>query len=284
MSLPAPPPDDRPIDRLVAIMAALRDPVSGCAWDLEQTFATIAPYTIEEAYEVDDAIRRGDLSDLREELGDLLLQVVFHSRMAQEAGVFTFDDVASAIADKMLARHPHVFGQADARDAAAQTLAWEEHKAQERAHRAAAKPAALPSALDGVALALPALLRAVKLQKRAARVGFDWAEPGPVYDKLAEELAELQEAHASGDPEAVAEEMGDLLFVVANLARQLSVEPEQSLRSANDKFERRFRAMEALARSRGVDFTKLDLTAQDGLWNEVKQAEREAASASLPRD
>jgi MazG family protein len=274
--------DVRPIDRLIAIMAALRHPDTGCPWDLEQTFASIAPYTIEEAYEVDDAIRRGDLSDLKEELGDLLLQVVFHSRMAQEDGAFAFDDVASAIADKMLARHPHVFGEASARDADAQTKAWEEHKAAERARKATARPAEPVSALDGVALALPALLRAVKLQKRAARVGFDWADPAPVYDKLAEETTELRAAQASGDPQAILEEMGDLLFVVANLARQFSVEPEEALRRANAKFERRFRAMESLARARGLDFAALDLTAQDALWNAVKQDERAAASPALP--
>ncbi|MEM6627916.1 MAG: nucleoside triphosphate pyrophosphohydrolase [Pseudomonadota bacterium] len=256
---------------LVEVMRRLRAPEGGCPWDLEQTFETIAPYTIEEAYEVADAIERGDLSDLREELGDLLLQVVFHSQMAKEQGAFDIKDVARSIVDKMEQRHPHVFGDVDVADADAQTFAWETMKAAERARKANGRA---PSALDGVALALPALMRAEKLQKRAARTGFDWPTPTEIFDKLDEETAELKDAIASGDTRHMAEEVGDLLFVAANLARKLKIDPEEALRAANSKFERRFRAMERAAETNAQTFSELDLDAQEALWTQVKQDER----------
>ena len=240
------------IARLTAIMARLRDPDDGCEWDRAQTWSTIAPYTIEEAYEVADAIDRNDATDLKEELGDLLLQVVFHSRIAEEAGAFTLDDVADAISTKMERRHPHIFGSGAALD-------WERSKADERAAKGAA------GALDGIALGLPALTRAEKLQKRAARVGFDWPDASGPHAKVDEELAEV--ADASGD--AVAEEIGDLLFAVVNWARHLNVDAEASLRAANRKFERRFQAMEASAPG---EFAALPLAAQEALWNGVKRA------------
>ncbi len=258
---------------LEAIMARLRDPAKGCPWDLAQTFATIAPYTIEEAYEVADAIDRDDLADLREELGDLLFQVIFHSRMAQEAGAFTLADVVRGICDKMVRRHPHVFDTADGRNAATQSDAWERTKAAERA-RKSGTGAGPPSALDGVALALPALLRAEKLQQRAASSGFDWTDPNDIFEKLAEETTEVRNAIASGEPEAVEDEIGDLLFVAANLARRLNVDPEAALRRANAKFERRFREMETLARSEGTEFTRLSLAEQETLWQRVKRSEK----------
>ncbi|KCZ83300.1 nucleoside triphosphate pyrophosphohydrolase [Hyphomonas jannaschiana] len=257
--------------RLLEIMDRLRDPEGGCPWDLEQTFHTIAPYTIEEAYEVADAIERDDKSDLREELGDLLFQVAFHSRMAAEEGAFEAADVAKAINDKMIRRHPHVFEASDDRSSDEQVIAWEVVKAKER--EAKAKGKAPASALDGVALSLPALLRAEKLQKRAARTGFDWTEADQIFDKLEEETAEVKDAIASGDPAAVQDEIGDLLFVVANLARRLSVDPEVALRQANAKFERRFRAMEQMAGQHDQAFDQLDLEAQEGLWQAVKKTE-----------
>jgi ATP diphosphatase len=261
------PRTDKPIDRLLAIMARLRDSVRGCPWDIEQTFATIAPYTIEEAYEVADAIERGDLAALKDELGDLLLQVVFHARMAEEAGHFAFDDVTAAISDKMVRRHPHVFGDVQIDSVAAQNEAWEAHKAAER--RAAGEA---DSVLDGVALALPALLRAVKISRRAARIGFDWPDANAVIDKIEEEIAELEfEIDAESDRAVVEEEMGDLLFAVANLARKLEVEPETALRRATAKFERRFRQVEALAKERGIG---RDLDALEALWQEIKATER----------
>jgi MazG family protein len=255
-------------------MARLRSPENGCPWDLEQNFATIAPYTLEEAYEVADAIARGDMAALKDELGDLLFQVVFHARMAEEKGLFDFADVAAAIADKMVRRHPHVFGDADIKTAAAQTAAWEEHKAKERAVAAAAAGAA-PSVLDGVALALPALARAAKIQRRAARIGFDWPEPRPVIDKLREEIAEFEaelDAVAGGpaDRARIEDEIGDILFAAANLARKLDIDPEAALRAATAKFERRFRAVEGLVAARG---TGHDLDALDALWQEVKNTE-----------
>lgn len=257
----------RPIDRLLAIMARLRDPERGCPWDTEQDFATIAPYTIEEAYEVADAIERGDLVALKDELGDLLLQVVFHARMAEEAGAFAFADVAAAVADKMVRRHPHVFGDAEIRSVAAQNEAWEAHKAAERM-----AAGGHDSVLDGVPLALPALLRAAKISRRAARIGFDWPDARAVLPKIAEEIAEV-EAELDGDaaPAALEEEVGDLLFAVANLARKLEIEPETALRRATVKFERRFRAVEALAKERSVG---RDLDALEALWAEIKVAER----------
>jgi MazG family protein len=257
---------------LARIMARLRDPEAGCPWDLEQDFATIAPYTIEEAYEVADAIERGDMVELRDELGDLLFQVMFHSRMAEEAGAFSLADVVAAINDKMIRRHPHVFGEKDVRSAHEQTVAWEVMKAAERARKAA--PEGPASALDGVARALPALLRAEKLQKRAARTGFDWTETPPIFDKLEEEVAEVKAAIAGGDPAEIEDEVGDLLFVAANLARRLDIDPEQALRKANAKFERRFRAMEAAAAAEGVDFASLSLDEQEVYWQRVKAAER----------
>jgi ATP diphosphatase len=256
--------------RLLNIMAQLRDRERGCPWDCDQDFATIAPYTIEEAYEVADAIARGDMAGLKDELGDLLFQVVFHARMAEEAGLFAFDDVAAVIADKMVRRHPHVFGNAKIASAEAQTWAWEEQKARERSAQAAATGTP-ESVLDGVALALPALLRAAKIQGRAARIGFDWPAARPVIAKIAEEIAELEvELDNGADPEKIEDEMGDVLFAAANLARKLGIEPEAALRRATAKFERRFRAIEALAAARGVG---ADLDVLDALWNEVKRGE-----------
>lgn len=258
--------------QLVSIMARLRTPGTGCPWDLEQTYATIAPYTIEEAYEVADAIARGDRADLRDELGDLLFQVIFHSRMAEEEGAFALADVIAAINAKMIRRHPHVFEASDGRDADGQIVAWEEMKAAERAAKGAASGPV--SALDGVALSLPALLRAEKIQKRAARTGFDWTETPPIFDKLTEEVEEVKEAMESGNADAIEDEIGDLLFVAANLARRLSVDPEQALRRANAKFERRFRAMEITAASEGADFASLTLDEQEAYWQRVKAGER----------
>ncbi|MFN3522908.1 MAG: nucleoside triphosphate pyrophosphohydrolase [Phenylobacterium sp.] len=259
----------RPIDRLLAIMARLRDPQTGCAWDLEQTFASIAPYTVEEAYEVADAIERGDLADLKEELGDLLLQVVFHSRMAEEDGHFAFDDVANAISAKMIRRHPHVFGDADYRSSAEQTEAWEETKAAERADKG--RNASL---LDDVPAGLPALTRAVKLTKRAARVGFDWPHVDFVLAKLEEEIGELRAEIAAGDAALAREELGDVLFVMANLARKLDIEPEDALRSTNAKFARRFRFIEAALAERGKTPEQSDLDEMDALWDAAKAAEK----------
>jgi nucleoside triphosphate diphosphatase len=260
------------LDRLLAIMARLRNPEHGCAWDVEQNFATIAPYTIEEAYEVADAIARGDMSALKDELGDLLFQVVFHARMAEEAGLFDFADVAAASTDKMVRRHPHVFGDAEIKSAAAQTEAWEEHKARERAAQAAAAGAA-PSVLDGVALALPALIRAAKIQRRAARIGFDWPAVPPVIEKLGEEVAELEAELAAanaGDANRarIEDEVGDILFAAANLARKLDLDPEAALRAATAKFERRFRALERLTAERDAGG---DLDTLEALWQEVKR-------------
>ncbi len=248
------------LDRLLAIMTRLRDPVSGCEWDRVQTFETIAPYTIEEAYEVADAISRDDMADLREELGDLLLQVVFHARIAEEAGHFVFADVASAIGNKLEARHPHLFGGLDAA-----AVSWETLKAQERTTKGAT------SAMDGVAAALPALLRAEKLQRRAARDGFDWPDPVGPAAKLAEEMAELAAAESEADKLA---EAGDLLFAAVNLVRAYGIAPEDALRGANAKFERRYRAMEALATARSETFGRLGLDAQEELWRKVKVDEK----------
>lgn len=250
------------IERLVAIMERLRDPVRGCEWDVAQTFETIAPYTIEEAYEVVDAITRGDMEDLRDELGDLLLQVVFHSRMAEEAGLFALPDVIAAISDKMERRHPHVFGTA----ADGGHHLWEQIKAEERGNKGAT------GALDGVATGLPALSRAEKLQKRAARTGFDWPDPDGARAKIEEEMAEVESA--ANDTERM-EEVGDLLFAVVNWARKLGVDPETALRGANAKFERRFRTMEAAVGP--ARFAELDLDAQEALWIAAKGAEKEMA-------
>ena len=257
----------RPIDRLLAIMARLRDPDRGCPWDREQNFATIAPYTIEEAYEVADAIEREDMTALKDELGDLLLQVVFHARMAEEAGLFAFDDVAQAIADKMERRHPHVFGDAEIASVAAQNEAWEAHKAAEREAKGEAA-----SVVEGVAIALPALVRAAKISRRAARIGFDWPDADSVIDKIEEELDEIEDAiDGRAPPAALEEEIGDLLFATANLARKLDIEPETALRRATAKFERRFRRVETLAAERGIG---RNLDALEALWQEVKAEEK----------
>ena len=269
----------RDITRLIEIMAALRTPVTGCPWDLEQTFATIAPYTIEEAYEVADAITRGDLDDLREELGDLLLQVVYHARMASELDRFDFADVADAITRKMIRRHPHVFADAALRDEFLNANLWQRIKAEEKAERGAA---AEGSRLDDVPLALPALTRAVKLQKRAAEVGFDWPNLAPVFAKAEEEIAELKAAITErGDDEdkrpakQVAEEFGDLLFVMANIARHLKVDPEAALRDANAKFVRRFKSIEAALAKEGRRPEESSLEEMDQLWDEAKAAEKD---------
>ena len=260
------------IDELLRIMARLRDPDGGCPWDVQQNFASIAPYTIEEAYEVADAIARDDMHDLRDELGDLLLQVVFHARMAEEAGAFAFDDVVAAICDKMIRRHPHVFAGASVDDAEHQTKLWEETKRNERD----AKPGADDrSALAGIARGLPEWQRAAKLQKRAARVGFDWPNVNPVFDKLHEELDEVREELAKGvGHDSLEAEIGDVLFVCANLARHAQVDVGAALRRANAKFERRFRRMEELTALRGVALESLDLTQQDALWDQAKAEER----------
>lgn len=243
------------IDRLLRIMARLRDPDGGCEWDLAQDFRSIAPYSIEEAYEVADAIERGDMKELREELGDLLLQVVFHARMAEECGHFSFEDVAEAISTKMEARHPHIFGTGT-------SLGWEAIKEEERAAKGS------QSAMDGIALALPALLRADKIQKRAARQGFDWPDAEGPAAKLSEEVGELKTAQTAQER---IEEAGDLLFAAANLVRSYGIAPEEALRAANDKFERRFRAMEKLAKGK---FATLSLEDQEKLWQIVKTDEK----------
>lgn len=262
------------IDRLLSIMARLRDPVTGCPWDVQQDFATIAPYTIEEAYEVADAIAQQDWPELRGELGDLLLQVVFHAQIAQERGLFTFAEVADAISTKMIARHPHVFASSDRpEDAAQQTANWEATKASERARRGA-------GILDGIAQALPALTRARKLQDRAARVGFDWPGPEQVIEKIIEESQELVEARASLTQAEVEAEMGDLLFVIANLARHLDVDPEAALRGANAKFTRRFGHIERTLAALGRQPSDATLAEMEALWTEAKHLER-AGTAPL---
>nr|WP_295946782.1 nucleoside triphosphate pyrophosphohydrolase [uncultured Xanthomonas sp.] len=258
---------------LLDIMARLRDPAQGCPWDLEQDFASIAAYTIEEAYEVADAIDRQDLAGLKDELGDLLLQVVFHAQMAREQGAFGFDDVVAAICDKMVRRHPHVFGDSQVADAEQQTLKWEEIK---RAERAAAGERD-GSALAGIARGLPEWQRALKLQSRAARVGFDWPGPAPVLDKVQEELEEVRAelAHSAAvDPARLQDEIGDLLFVCANLARHAKVDVGAALRHANLKFERRFRAMERLAQQDGGALDGLALAQQEAYWQRAKDEER----------
>ncbi len=266
-----------PLERLIAIMARLRDPERGCPWDVEQDFASIAPYTIEEAYEVADAIQHGDMTALRDELGDLLLQVVFHSQMAREAGSFDIEDVARAINDKMIKRHPHVFGDASIEGAAAQTRAWEVQKADERHAKAQAegRPA---SALEGVAVGLPALTRALKLQRRAARVGFDWPAKSAVAEieaKLAEELDEIKGAIAEGERKAIEDECGDLLFVCVNLLRHLDIDPETALRATNAKFERRFQAVEDRMRAAGfADLVSAGLDRLEAAWVAVKEEEK----------
>jgi ATP diphosphatase len=252
---------------LLDIMAALRAPDGGCPWDREQDFDSIAPYTIEEAYEVADAIARRDFAALPDELGDLLFQVVYHARMAEEAGHFAFADVARAIADKMIRRHPHVFGDAAARDAAAQTTAWEAQKSAERAARMET------GVLAGVPTALPALVRAAKLTARAARVGFDWPNTAAVLEKLDEEVAELRAELDQADPARLTDEVGDLLFVLANLARKLDLDPEACLRHANRKFTRRFQAMEQRAEAAGNTLADMSLDEMEASWQIVKQAQ-----------
>ena len=274
-----PPMTDNPADlpkrdvaTLVAIMAALRTPGTGCPWDLEQDFSTIAPYTIEEAYEVADAIQRGALDELRDELGDLLLQVVYHARMADEAGRFDFADVVEAIVAKMIRRHPHVFGDEAARSAGVAKGYWERIKDTERAAAGAARR----GTLDGIPVALPALTRALKLQARAARVGFDWPDTAAVLDKVAEEAAELAAASASAAPARIAEEYGDLLFVLVNLGRHLGLDPEAALRAANAKFERRFKYVEDELEARSSSPAESDLAEMDALWNEIRARDKDA--------
>ena len=284
------PPDKKTLADLLEVMAALRTPGTGCKWDLAQTFATIAPYTIEEAYEVADAIARVDMADLKDELGDLLLQVVYHARMAEEAGAFGFADVADAITRKMLRRHPHVFGTAQERAAGASPGFWETIKAQERAEKGSeraldgglppksgvegTRPLALSSLLADVPVALPALTRAIKLQDKAARVGFDWPSLAPVFAKMAEELSELEAEVADGDKTRIAEEFGDLLFVMANVARHLKLDPEAALRGANQKFVARFGYVEEALAKQGRDPEQSSLEEMDRLWDEAKARER----------
>jgi len=266
-----------PIERLKQVMARLRDKTAGCPWDVEQNFATIAPYTIEEAYEVADAIEREDMDALREELGDLLFQVVFHARMAEEQGLFDFNLVADELATKMIRRHPHVFGSAEIRDADHQTEAWEVHKARERQAKASAGDD--PSALANVPVGLPALTRAQKIQKRASRVGFDWGDAAPALDKVAEEVTELRAELKTGTTadERTEEELGDLLFAVVNVARLAGADAETALRRATAKFERRFRQVEDMLAARGKTPEQSTLEEMDALWDEAKRAEREAA-------
>jgi len=266
-------PSHSEIDRLLDIMARLRDPETGCPWDKVQTFETIAPYTIEEAYEVAEAIADGDMDELQGELGDLLFQVVFYAQMSSESGGYGFTDIARSISDKMIRRHPHVFAGASIESADAQTAEWETQKRSEREAKAKAR-GDLPSVLDDVPAALPALARAVKLQKRAARVGFDWPDVSGVLDKLAEEIEELRVEQAAGNTEAMAEELGDVLFAWTNLARHHKIDPETALRSANAKFERRFRRIEALLAAENRRPDDADLEDLEALWNQTKTEER----------
>ncbi|MEJ2645589.1 MAG: nucleoside triphosphate pyrophosphohydrolase [Gammaproteobacteria bacterium] len=260
--------DNGQVERLLAIMARLRDPDSGCPWDIRQDFRSIAPYTVEEAYEVADAIEREDWPHLCDELGDLLFQVVYHAQMASERGWFAFEDVVRAISDKLIRRHPHVFGDETVGSAGEQTVAWEAHKQAERAARGGREA----GVLGGIPRALPALVRAAKLQKRAARVGFDWDQAAGVLDKLEEEIAELRGALAEDRHEAVAEEMGDLLFTCVNLARRTGVDPESALRDANGKFERRFAYIEKRLAEQGREpGPDVDLAELDGLWEQAKR-------------
>lgn len=273
----------RDIERLIEIMAALRTPGTGCPWDLEQDFASIAPYTIEEAHEVADAIARGDLVDLKDELGDLLLQVVFHARMAQEQGSFAFPDVVEAITTKLIRRHPHVFGDARDLSPAEVKALWGQIKAQEKADKVRARaeaglpePAEAKGVLAGVPTTLPALTRAWKLQAKASTVGFDWNDARLVLDKVREETAEIEEALAGGEKAAIQEEIGDLLFVVANLARHVDADPEACLTAANAKFERRFAGIEAALERQGREPREATLEELEELWQQVKRTERAA--------
>jgi ATP diphosphatase len=269
----------RDIRRLIEIMAALRTPGSGCPWDLEQDFASIAPYTIEEAYEVADAITRGDLDDLRDELGDLLLQVVFHARMAQEQGAFDFGDVVHAITEKLLRRHPHVFGSERGLTPEAVNQLWERIKGEERAQKASRKPSTA-GALGGVPVALPALTRALKLQDKAGKVGFDWRDPRAVLAKIREEADEIEADLARGDRAGASAEVGDLLFAVVNLVRHLHADPEATLRATNQKFERRFASIEQALAARGKTPQQATLAEMDALWDEAKAAESGLSGAS----
>ncbi len=257
---------NHPIEKLIDVMGALRDRDDGCPWDLEQDFKSIAPYTIEEAYEVLDAIERDDMQDLREELGDLLLQPIYHAQMASEAGHFTIHDVIEDITEKMISRHPHVFEDANASSAADVNVIWEQRKAEEKKNVEA-------SAIDGVTLGLPALLRAEKLQKKAAKVGFEWDSPVGVLDKLEEEIAEMREALAQGSLEEKADELGDLLFVIANLGRMIGVNPETALRDGNAKFERRFKAVEDSLKAQSIEIKDATLEQMEQEWCKVKQKE-----------
>lgn len=260
-------PTPHPIEALIEVMKALRDPQTGCPWDREQNFDTIAPYTIEESYEVADAITRKDMRDLKEELGDLLFQVVFHSHLANEQGLFDFNDVAQGMADKLIRRHPHVFGDVGDRTADEQNQAWEDQKAEER------KAKAKTGLLEDVPVGLPALTRAAKLTKRAARVGFDWPSLDEVFAKLDEEVAELKVEIQAGDTEKARAELGDILFVLANLARKMGVEPEDALRGTNAKFVRRFETIEAELAKLGKTPDQSSLEEMDGLWNAAKRTE-----------
>lgn len=280
--------DPRDISRLLEIMAALRTPVSGCPWDLEQSFKTIVPYTIEEAYEVADAVARDDMDDLCEELGDLLLQVVFHARMAEEAGHFDFGDVVNAISSKMVRRHPHVFGDARERPAADVKILWGQIKAEEKRERALRRAASglaeepgHQGLLSGVPLPFPALTRAVKLQEKASSVGFDWNDAGAVLSKIREETEEIAEALAAGGPEAVRDEIGDLLFAVANLARHADVDPEAALRGTNDKFVRRFGHIEQSLSAQGRAPAQASLDEMEALWQQAKHMERASSDSAV---
>jgi ATP diphosphatase len=263
----------RDISRLLEIMAALRTPETGCPWDLRQDFSTIAPYTIEEAYEVADAIARGDLADLREELGDLLLQVAYHARLAQEQGAFDFGDVVAAITEKMVRRHPHVFGETHGLDHAAVGKLWQDIKAQEKAARPETKPG--EGALAGIPVALPALTRALKLQNKAGEVGFDWNDPLAVLAKIREEADEIEAELQAGKQDEAAHEVGDLLFAVVNLARHLQADPEAVLRETNAKFERRFASIERALATRGKSPRQATLAEMDALWDDAKAAEKQ---------
>jgi ATP diphosphatase len=262
--------------QLLEIMQRLRDPESGCPWDVKQDFSTIAPYTIEEAYEVADAIARHDMDDLKDELGDLLFQVVFHAQMASEQGSFDFDDVHRAVCDKMLRRHPHVFADLEIRDAAHQKQVWEDYKAEER------KQKGEHGLMDGIPAGMAELQRSLKLQKRARKVGFDWPAPEPVLEKIDEEVSELREAMSGGDRDAMEDELGDLLFAAVNLARQLDIDPGSALRRSNAKFEQRFRAMEKVAGGQAA-LAAMSLGDMEDLWQKVKQS-RPAGTADDRRD
>ncbi|MDQ0327151.1 ATP diphosphatase [Rhodopseudomonas julia] len=269
--------DQRPIDRLISVMANLRDPERGCPWDVKQDFSSIAPYTIEEAYEVADAIERADLEDLREELGDLLLQVVFHARMAEEAGAFAFDDVADAIVDKMVRRHPHVFGDGTAADPAAVKVRWDEIKAEEKARRREKRlrqglPAD-PGLLADVPRSFPGLLQAFKMQEKAAKVGFDWPDVSGAVDKLKEEIVEVEAEIAADDRERLAGEIGDALFAMVNVARKSGIDPDAALRRTNEKFRRRFEAVEHGLSEGGRSMKDATLDEMEALWQAAKSRE-----------